>query len=175
MGIQLAKMKLALIFLGFFAITTASPRGVVTRGGLSHHKALLLENTKCNGPECPGGCCPESGYVCCEGGNFCAATSEACPHFPDNRFMAVFVTRKVKSDKLKCNGSECPGGCCPESSYVCCEGGNFCAATPEACPHYPDNKLKAVITRKVNSDKLKCNGPECPGGCCPESSYVCCE
>ena len=33
----------------------------------------------CSGPTCPGGCCPEEGYVCCNDGMYCAATQEKCP------------------------------------------------------------------------------------------------
>ena len=166
-------MKLAVIFLGIFAISTASPRGFNTRTGISH-KALISENTRCNGPECPGGCCPEFGYVCCENGNFCAATIEACPYFP-NKMLKVNNLKKVPGGNSRCNGPECPGGCCPESGYVCCEDGNFCAATTKDCPHIPSNNLKGIIWNKETRDNSRCNGPECPGGCCPESGYVCCE
>ena len=97
-------MKLALIF-GFIAVASAYPRGgiitksaytggygVITRGAITNES--ILDNDKCNGPQCSGGCCPESAYVCCESGSFCASTLE------------LDLTRK------DCQGTNCPGGCC---------------------------------------------------------------
>ena len=86
-------MKLVLIF-GFIAVASAYPRGgvitksaytggygVITRGVIT--KESILDNAKCNGPQCSGGCCPESAYVCCESGSFCASTLEECPIYSE--------------------------------------------------------------------------------------------
>ena len=54
------------------------------------------------------------------------------------------MTEEKKCDPTKgeqcCWGTECPGGCCPEYDWFCCEDPMYCAATPEGCP--PDNQIK---------------------------------
>merc|ERR1712029_511190 len=49
-----------------------------------------------------------------------------------NPFRGVITLRDVSD--TSCDGSECPGGCCPVENYVCCEGGYFCGATQADCP-----------------------------------------
>ena len=124
-------MKLALIILGFVAIVKASPRGVVARDGVVAIQAQnVLKNlfgTKCNGPICTGGCCPESDYVCCEGGHFCASSSEECPQFPQ-------VKKKLELTRDECDGTMCPGGCCSGvHDWFCCQDGVYCVISPEYC------------------------------------------
>jgi hypothetical protein len=33
-----------------------------------------------------------------------------------------------------CEGTECPGGCCPERKWYCCPDNIYCAATAADCP-----------------------------------------
>merc|ERR1712154_396863 len=34
----------------------------------------------------------------------------------------------------QCDGTECPGGCCPYVGWYCCPDGMYCAATAADCP-----------------------------------------
>merc|ERR1711976_900763 len=85
------KMKLTvLLVLALAAIATATP----------FHRAIGLKGPvepRCDGPECPGGFCPEPAYICCDNGYFCAATEADCP--------------PIKKEEVKqgCPGTECPG------------------------------------------------------------------
>ena len=36
--------------------------------------------------------------------------------------------------KKKCDGTECPAGCCPEADWFCCKDNLYCAATAKDCP-----------------------------------------
>merc|ERR1712002_1448875 len=109
------KMKLTvLLVLALAAIATATP----------FHRAIGLKGPvepRCDGPECPGGCCPEPAYICCDNGYFCAATEADCP---------PIKKEEVKQD---CPGTECPGGCCPNAGWFCCPGDEYCAASEEYC------------------------------------------
>ena len=45
----------------------------------------------------------------------------------------------------QCDGTECPGGCCPGVyGWYCCSDGNYCAVTQADCPQ---NGAKGFETR----------------------------
>merc|ERR1711935_999472 len=186
------KMKLTvLLVLALATIATASPfRGVVGLKGLFE--------PKCEGPECPGGCCPEAAFICCDNGFFCAATEADCPPIKEN---------EIKQD---CPGTECPGGCCPNVGWYCCPGDEYCAASEEYCKRVSiAEKLISMAAPKkiVKQDcpggeycaaseeyctktniaeklismaapkkivKQDCPGTVCPAGCCPNVGWFCC-
>merc|ERR1711981_137650 len=130
------KMKsIVLLVLALGAIATATPfRGVVGLRG--------PPDTKCEGPECPGGCCPEENYICCDNGLFCAATPEDCP----------WKKNEIKQD---CPGTECPGGCCPNVGWFCCPGDEYCAASEEYCKRTNiAKKLISMAAPKKLSNKI---------------------
>ena len=154
-------MKLALIF-GFIAVTLAYPRGgvitksaytggygVITKGVITHES--ILDSTKCNGPQCSGGCCPESAYVCCESGSFCASTLEECPQYPEGRGV---ITKGV----IPNDGS---------IKVVNTRG----VITKGVITPYPDEKL----VKKLDLTREDCQGTNCPEGCCyGVYDYFCC-
>merc|ERR1739844_859221 len=176
------KMKLTvLLVLALATIATASPfRGVVGLKGLFE--------PKCEGPECPGGCCPEAAYICCDNGFFCAATEADCPPIKEN---------EIKQD---CPGTECPGGCCPNVGWYCCPGDEYCAASEEYCkrvsiaekliamaaPVKIQKEIKQYCTKTTIAEKMismaapkkivkqDCPGTECPAGCYPNVGWFCC-
>merc|ERR1712109_145556 len=139
MGSSVAKMKLIILFLlAFGAIASASPfRGVV---GLND-----LFDPKCDGPDCPGGCCPEADYICCESGYFCAATEADCPP----------IQKTVEKD---CEGTVCPGGCCPNVGWFCCPGDEYCAASEEYCKK--NNIAEKLISMAAPKKLLNKIAPE---------------
>merc|ERR1711874_445384 len=149
------KMKsIVLLVLALGTIATATPfRGVVGLRG--------PPDTKCEGPECPGGCCPEENYICCDNGLFCAATPEDCP----------WKKNEIKQD---CPGTECPGGCCPNVGWFCCPGDEYCAASEEYCKktNIAEKMISMAAPKKII--KQDCPGTECPGGCCPNVGWFCC-
>merc|ERR1711868_288631 len=57
-----------------------------------------------------------------------AATAADCP----------FVAKKTQLSKMaapkQCDGTPCPGGCCPNVGWYCCPDGMYCAATAADCP-----------------------------------------
>merc|ERR1711899_641230 len=143
------KMKsIVLLVLALATIATATPfrRVVGLKGG--------PPDTKCEGPECPGGCCPEEGYICCDNGLFCAATQEDCP----------WKKNEIKQD---CEGTVCPGGCCPNVGWFCCPGDEYCAASEEYCKktNIAEKLISMAAPKKIV--KQDCEGTVCPGGCCP--------
>ena len=85
-------------------------------------------------------------------------------------FLAVVSTSKVKLTKSdQCDGTECPGGCCPYVGWYCCPDGMYCAASAADCPFIAQ---KTLVT-KTAADK-QCDGTECPFGCCPFEGWQCC-
>merc|ERR1711953_1155061 len=156
--------------------------------GVSMKQVLLLSLLlsvawACSGPTCPGGCCPEEGYVCCNDGMYCAATQEKCPPTFKTPFFGSALSKVAKLEpkaKLikdsKCSGPTCPGGCCPEEGYVCCNDGMYCASTTEKCPETKLDLISRILPRfsprmTRNAD---CPGVWCPSGCCSQPGYVCC-
>ncbi len=81
----------------------------------------------CPGPECPGGCCPVSGWICCQNPDFCAPDEADCP---DIRTTEVLT----RIDDGQCPGRHCSKGCCQKPGWVCCENPDYCAVTPDKCP-----------------------------------------
>merc|ERR1712227_1199668 len=69
----------------------------------------------------------------------------------------------------QCDGTECPGGCCPYVGWYCCPDGMYCAATAADCPFV----AKKTVLAKMAANK-QCDGTECPGGCCPYVGWYCC-
>ena len=158
---------------------------------------LLTVAWACSGPTCPGGCCPEEGYVCCNDGMYCAAALEKCPDtknvlinsvshlidFENTNLMFIFhqaskIAKLETKAKLimdsRCSGPTCPGGCCPEEGYVCCNDGMYCASTTEKCPETKSlisRILPRFSPRMIDQD---CPGVWCPSGCCSKPGYVCC-
>merc|ERR1712131_341040 len=45
------------------------------------------------------------------------------------------TVKLTKSEQ--CDGTECPGGCCPYVGWYCCPDGMYCAATAADCPFLP--------------------------------------
>ena len=85
-------------------------------------------------------------------------------------FLAVVSTSNVKLTKSdQCDGTECPGGCCPYVGWYCCPDGMYCAASAADCPFIAQ---KTLVT-KTAADK-QCDGTECPFGCCPFEGWQCC-
>ena len=166
-------MKLALIF-GFIAVASAYPRGgvitksaytggygVITRGVITNES--ILDNAKCDGPQCSGGCCPESAYVCCESGSFCASTLEECPQYPEGGGVITkgVITKGVNPKGVITKGVNPKG--------VITKGAITKGVITKGVI------TKDVLNLKLISDDSRCNGPQCQGGCCPESGYFCCE
>merc|ERR1712198_358257 len=60
----------------------------------------------------------------------------------------------------QCDGTECPGGCCPYQDWYCCPDGMYCAATAADCPFVANKQCD--------------EGTNCPGGCCPYVGWYCC-
>merc|ERR1719400_113075 len=149
-------MKLTvLLVLALGTIATATPfRGVIGLKG--------LVEPKCEGPECPGGCCPEPAYICCDNGFFCAATEADCP--------------PIKKEEIKqdCPRTECPGGCCPNVGWDCCPGDEHCAASEEYCKRVSIAEKLMSMAAPKKIVKQDCPGTECPGGCCPNVGWYSC-
>jgi len=145
--------SIVLLVLALGTIATATPfRGVIGLKG--------LVEPKCEGPECPGGCCPEPAYICCDNGFFCAATEADCP--------------PIKEVKQDCPGTQCPGGCCPNVGWFCCPGDEYCAASEEYCrkTNIAEKLISMAAPKKIV--KQDCPGTQCPGGCCPNVGWFCC-
>merc|ERR1712217_580180 len=153
---SVAKMKLTvLLVLALSTFATATP----------FHRVFGLKGPvepRCDGPECPGGCCPEPSYICCDNGFFCAATEADCP--------------PIKKEQIKqdCPGTECPGGCCPNVGWFCCPGDEYCAASEEYCKktNIAVKLMSMAAPKKIV--KQDCPGTVCPGGCCPNVGWFCC-
>ena len=43
------------------------------------------------------------------------------------------VLKLFKALKNDCEGTECPGGCCPYQNWACCPDMTTCAATLDDC------------------------------------------
>merc|ERR1719466_299651 len=51
--------------------------------------------------------------------------------------FAAFVGLSQSASLKKvadCDGTVCPGGCCPEQNWYCCPDGMYCAANAGNCP-----------------------------------------
>merc|ERR1712154_41504 len=83
--------------------------------------------------------------------------------------MACTVLPLLLTAPKQCDGTECPGGCCPYVGWYCCPDGMYCAATAADCPFV----AKKTALAKMAANK-QCDGTECPGGCCPYVGWYCC-
>merc|ERR1711935_424435 len=72
-----------------------------TRSEVSVFKNLEKEiKQDCPGPECPGGCCPHVGWVCCPDGEHCAATEEYCNKADFAKILMSMAAPKRLSNKI---------------------------------------------------------------------------
>merc|ERR1711936_277919 len=84
----------------------------------------------------------------------------------------VLVIGLTKADLVllgrsaQCDGTVCPGGCCPEPGWFCCPNSLYCASVPANCPPGEVSELVVDIAKK-----RQCEGTVCPGGCCPEVNW----
>merc|ERR1719450_725460 len=89
-------------------------------------------------------------------------------------FLACFAFFALASGHQKlvkskqCEGTMCPGGCCPEQNWYCCPD-DWCAPTFDDCP-FVSMKKKLIKM----AAKKQCEGTMCPAGCCPEENWFCC-
>merc|ERR1712242_168836 len=111
--------------------------------GLSQ-SASLKKVGDCDGTVCPGGCCPEQNWYCCPDGMYCAADASNCPFVAAKDKMIQYAA--VKKD-CECEGTMCPGGCCPEHNWYCCPE-YYCAATPQDCAGVKEQQTKLAIIKK---------------------------
>ena len=149
--------SIGILILALATIAAANPfRGVITLKDISE--------ARCEGAECPGGCCPEADFVCCDSGYFCAATQADCP-------TPNVVEKEIKQD---CDGTVCPGGCCPNAGWFCCPGDEYCAASEEYCKKANIGEKLIAMAAPKKIVKQDCEGTVCPGGCCPNAGWFCC-
>merc|ERR1711992_185039 len=102
----------------------------------------------CDGTVCPGGCCPEQNWYCCPDGMYCAADASNCPFVGAKEQLTKLAMKKVVENNVKvalkkkdCDGTVCPGGCCPDGMY--------CAADASNCPFVAaKEQLKMMATAK---------------------------
>merc|ERR1719244_708972 len=85
-------------------------------------------------------------------------TAADCPFVAKKTALAKMAANK------QCEGTECPGGCCPYVGWYCCPDGMYCAATAADCPFV----AKKTALAKMAANK-QCDGTECPGGCCQQA------
>ena len=83
-------MKQAILLVAFLALSAVS--GKVLKG-VNTRKLVQKLDTKCDGPICPGGCCNEVGYTCCNDGIFCAATLAECPQTKTSEKLIKMLTK----------------------------------------------------------------------------------
>jgi len=124
----------------------------------------LAANKQCDGTECPGGCCPYGhGWYCCPDGISCAISPAYCPNVAKGKTQVLVDLAANK----QCDGTECPGGCCPGVyGWYCCSDGNYCAVTQADCPQ---NAAKGLVPKKRKLNQ--CDGTEC----WTVSGHYCCE
>merc|ERR1712111_325988 len=76
-----------------------------------------------------------------------AATAADCPFVAKKTALAKMAANK------QCDGTECPGGCCPYVGWYCCPDGMYCAATAADCP---------FVAKKTTLAKMAAN-KQCDG------------
>ena len=77
---------------------------------------------------------------------------------------------RLKVTNTQCEGTICPGGCCPMENWYCCPEAIHCHATQADCP-FVATKAKLVKM----AAKKQCDGTICPAGCCVgEYNWFCC-
>ena len=85
---------------------------------------------------------------------------------------SIQVQTNEGTEDEPCDGTLCPGGCCPEYNWFCCpDMYPGCARTEQECPFL--DSVKALI--KVASVKFPCDGTACEAGCCYQQyDWFCC-
>merc|ERR1711973_770909 len=171
-----AQASIMKLFLLVSAVLTLSlVQASIIRKNNPIQKIIRDTQDDCEGTMCPGGCCPEVNWQCCPDNLYCAATLDDCPTLHKKNALI-----KMAAKKDDCEGTMCPGGCCPEVNWQCCPDNLYCAATLDDCPtQIIKNYIQKLAAKKFSFHKLNeekdCNGTLCPGGCCPESDWICCK
>merc|ERR1719435_369633 len=70
--------------------------------------------------------------------------------------MTCTVLPLLLTAKKQCDGTVCPGGCCPEQNWFCCPDDLYCAATAADCPFVA---AKAKLVKMAA--KKQCDGTVC--------------
>merc|ERR1712098_646850 len=73
------------------------------------------------------------------------SAQEDAVHMLDGTAAQKTALAKMAANK-QCDGTECPGGCCPYVGWYCCPDGMYCAATAADCP-YAKNYLQKLASR----------------------------
>merc|ERR1711976_97712 len=116
----------------------------------------------CPGTECPGGCCPNAGWFCCPGDEYCAASEEYCKKTNiAEKLISMAAPKKIV--KQDCPVTECPGGCCPNAGWFCCPGDEYCAASEEYCKKVSIAEKLISMAAPKKIIKQDCPGTECQG------------
>merc|ERR1719281_1564856 len=106
--------------------------------------------------------------------------------------LAVANKIKITKSQFCCEGTWCPGGCCPYvggyccsnelycaptvDDWYCCPDDLYCAPTANDCPFVskkgaltPTAAYCPFVPKKQQISKMdakiKCSGTDCPGGC----------
>merc|ERR1711983_539516 len=120
-------------------------------------KKVVATKKDCDGTVCPGGCCPEQNWYCCPDGMYCAADASNCPFVAAKEKLIKFAAaKKVVATKKDCDGTVCPGGCCPEQNWYCCPDGMYCAANAGNCPQthrQTDRQTDTPTDRQTETDR----------------------
>merc|ERR1719233_2472942 len=117
--------------LSALEVVALNRTGTAAQMVLSALEVVALNKT---GTVCPGGCCPEQNWYCCPDGMYCAANAGNCPFVAAKEKLIKFAAaKKVVATKKDCDGTVCPGGCCPEQNWYCCPDGMYCAADASNC------------------------------------------
>merc|ERR1712088_1263657 len=104
------------------------------------------------------GCCPNAGWFCCPGDEYCAASEEYCKktNIAEKLISMAAAKKIVKQD---CEGTVCPGGCCPNAGWFCCPGDEYCAASEEYCKKADFGKIllsmaapKKIVKKEAKQD-----------------------
>merc|ERR1711976_1149474 len=173
--------------MGYCAATAADCPFVAKKTQLSKMAApKQCDGTPCPGGCCPNVgwyCCPD-GMYCAATAADChllqrrpssqrwlplssvmepLALQAAAPMLAATAADCPFVAKKTQLTKMaapkQCDGTPCPGGCCPNVGWSCCPDGRYCAATAADCPFV----AKKTQLSKMAANK-QCDGTECPGG-----------
>ena len=142
----------------------------LTASGSADRTRIITDGSSrqdCPGLQCPGGCCLNADYVCCSDPRFCAEFPEECP----SRVGAAHFFHVTDIRRQDCPGVQCPGGCCLNEGYVCCDDPRYCAENADECPAVKSN----IVVIEEDLDKQDCPGIQCPGGCCLNEGFICCD
>lgn len=145
------------------------------------------EGKCCCGNECCAAdtyCCnAECVSACSEGQEGDCKCSDACCYQDEYCCAGECVEACGEGDAGPC---KCSSDCCAEGEYCCdgscqaepcgapCDtyddcGANECCEGGECVPHEGDPALEPTVPSTCPDGEL-----QCPAGCCPEGSFVCC-